>query len=371
MNSIKESCAQAVVSLGISVLDYSMNLACFPEPDSKQVALGQHVSGGGNAANAAVACSRLGVCARLLSKVADDAPGRTILAELESEGVDCRGVQISSGEGSTVTCFVMVVGCTRTILSMPVAQRVSDLEPGWVDRHFQVDACDSDLLAGAGVLQLDGRHPQAGARAARLARERGVPVLVEAELRSSPGLTEEETRLQLRSLLSQADYVVTSEDFPHHTFCNSDSTEDAVTEEVSPPADLELTVRSMMECSAPLARWVAVTLGAKGCLAVERCQGHSGAVDEHADRSVQWRTHKIPAFPIDNVVDTTGAGDAFIGGLAASLARGLPMLASLKVATWVGAMNCAGQPGARGGMPRAIEMPLEIKESWDAAAAGS
>ena len=154
----------AVVCLGISVLDYSVVLGEFPVPDSKQVARKQLVSGGGNAANTAVACSRLGVQARLLSKVADDAPGRTLVAELEADGVDCRGVladsSSSSGEQrSTVTCFVLVTGAERTTISMPYSQRVCDLEPSWVDRHF----CGAvDLLSGAGMLLLDGRHAAAG-----------------------------------------------------------------------------------------------------------------------------------------------------------------------------------------------------------------
>jgi len=48
------------------------------------------IAGGGNAANTAVALRRLGLNAKLMSKVGDDAAGTTLLAELEGEGVECR-----------------------------------------------------------------------------------------------------------------------------------------------------------------------------------------------------------------------------------------------------------------------------------------
>ena len=220
-----------VLSLGILVLDYSVVLNEYPAADTKQVATKQATAGGGNAANTAVCVSRLGLPAQLMSKVADDPAGQTLLQELCEEGVDCTGtVQIATNGGrrqvqngsvvsdddsgrSTVTCFVLVAGDTRTIVSMPYSQRVLDLDPDWVERQLLLaDEDGNDLLSRVALLQLDGRHPAAAARAARLARSRGVPVLVEAELRS-PG-TMSNQGAELTELLSFADYVVTSEAYP-------------------------------------------------------------------------------------------------------------------------------------------------------------
>ena len=68
--------------------------------------------------------SRLGLPAQLVSKVADDPAGQALLRELRGERVCCDGtVQLGAeGEGSTVTCFVLVAGETRTIVSMPYSQ---------------------------------------------------------------------------------------------------------------------------------------------------------------------------------------------------------------------------------------------------------
>ena len=201
-----------MLSLGISVLDYSVVLDAFPKPDSKQVAEKQVAGGGGNAANTSVCVSRLGVPAGLMSKVGDDPAGLTLLRQLNDEGVRCEGtVQVATADGSdgsTVTCFVLVAGDTRTIVSMPYSQRVSDLDPDWAEAQVR-PLLDSSSVS---MLQLDGRHPDAGARCAALARSKGVPVLVEAELRSAKMMSKQGA--QLAALLSTADYIVTSEDYP-------------------------------------------------------------------------------------------------------------------------------------------------------------
>ena len=85
-----------------------------------------------------------------------------------------------------------------------------------------------------------------------------------------------------------------------------------------------------------------------------------------ADVGSEWATLVVPAFKLqpEQVMDTTGAGDAFIGGVAAAIVRGLKLEPSLRVASWVAAENCKGE-GARGGMPFASDMPPEIALLWE------
>ncbi len=106
------------------------------------------------------------------------------------------------------------------------------------------------------------------------------------------------------------------------------------------------------------AKWVVVTRGEKGCIAIYR--------SETNPEGCEGATLAIPAFalPPKQIADTTGAGDAFIGGLAASIVRGLDLEPSLRVASWTAAMNCTGK-GARGGMPFPSDMPAEIASLWE------
>tara|TARA_R110002050_G_scaffold267973_1_gene409762 strand:- start:1430 stop:1876 length:447 start_codon:yes stop_codon:yes gene_type:complete len=85
-------------------------------------------------------------------------------------------------------------------------------------------------------------------------------------------------------------------------------------------------------CSARLFRTgtrlecVIVTLGAKGCLVIIKESTHSVAssdreVFEKVEDHAELLYTKIPAMKVDKVVDTTGAGDCFVGVLGASLAE--------------------------------------------------
>lgn len=72
---------------GISV-DFLAAVNAYPNPDDKIRTTSLKVQGGGNVGNALTCASRLGLIPRLISKVANDAQGRSILEELEADGVD-------------------------------------------------------------------------------------------------------------------------------------------------------------------------------------------------------------------------------------------------------------------------------------------
>ena len=82
---------------------------------------------------------------------------------------------------------------------------------------------------------------------------------------------------------------------------------------------------------------VIVTMGEKGVLYVS-----------------QEETFHISAFSV-NVLDTTAAGDAFIGGLAVSFARGKEMRASIRYASACGALAVT-RFGAQPSLPTAEEV---------------
>ena len=109
--------------------------------------------------------------------------------------------------------------------------------------------------------------------------------------------------------------------------------------EVRSPADAEAAGRALVARGVST---VVVTLGAAGAIAV----GAGGTV-------------RVPAFPVE-AIDTVGAGDAFSGALAASLAAGAPIEDALLVASATGGLTCTRR-GAVDAMPTREEVVALMK----------
>jgi len=90
---------------------------------------------------------------------------------------------------------------------------------------------------------------------------------------------------------------------------------------------------------------VVITLGREGSAYAER----------------RGSTHRIPAVPVD-VVDTTGAGDTFTGALAATLARGEPVLDALQFASAAAAVAVTRR-GAVQAIPHRAEVDRMVAEA--------
>jgi len=72
----------------MTTVDFLATVDGYPKPDDKVRTTSSKVQGGGNAGNALTCAARLGLKPKLISKVADDAQGKSILEELEADGVD-------------------------------------------------------------------------------------------------------------------------------------------------------------------------------------------------------------------------------------------------------------------------------------------
>uniref|UniRef100_A0A453RGB8 Carbohydrate kinase PfkB domain-containing protein n=1 Tax=Aegilops tauschii subsp. strangulata TaxID=200361 RepID=A0A453RGB8_AEGTS len=77
-----------VLGCGAVSVDYLATVASFPNPDDKIRSLALKVEGGGNAGNALTGAARLGLSPRIISKASNDALGKSILKELQDDGVD-------------------------------------------------------------------------------------------------------------------------------------------------------------------------------------------------------------------------------------------------------------------------------------------
>jgi ribokinase len=285
-----------VLVVGSVNVDLVTTVARLPGP-GETVAGGTFARhGGGKGANQAVAAARWGAAVRFAGAVGDDDLGAAAVAELAAEGIDVTAVARVPGAPTGVASIVVDAAGENQIAVASGANAA--LDPG------AALAALGPLDEAAVVLNLELADPVVLA-AARAARAAGLVLVVDP----APA------RALAAPLLDLAPVLVPN------------AGEARALSGVDDPAAAGRALAA--RTGAP----VVVTLGADGALLV-----HGDAVD-------------AVAAPAVAAVDTTGAGDALCGVLAAELARGAPLAAALGEA--VGAASAStGVPGARAGMPR-------------------
>lgn len=299
------STAFEFVSIGYCSNDYLCKVDEIPI-DHKVEAREHLTQGGGPAATAAVAASRLGMKTAFLGVVGDDDSGQMILKGFASEKVATDAVKIRKGcSTSTAFCWVDAAG-KRSIVWY--RGNGADLVP---------EEIPEKLIAGAKVVHLDGHQTVGAHAAAKLARKHGVIVSIDAgTLR--PGVKE---------ILYDCDIVITSEFFA---------------KQLTGIADYE---KSLMELVKIGAKVTGITMGSKGSMCYDREQG---------------RIITCPAFPVE-VVDTTGAGDVFHSAFAVKYASCRDILKSMRFASAVSALKCT-KLGGRTGIPTLSETEDFLKK---------
>jgi sulfofructose kinase len=289
-----------VICVGHAALDYVYRIDAFPPEPTKVRSLEHIESGGGMAANAAAAIARLGGAVELWSRTGDDSAGERIRAFLTADGVDITHVKVHEGARSSTSAVIVDARGDRLII-------------GERDHAMTMDASWLPLanIATAAVVLSDLRWIEGTRDAFTAARAAGVPTLLDADL-GGGGILEE--------FLQLADYVIFSA--PALAAC-------------FPDGDDAGRLAAVIE-KGP--KHAGVTRGDKGYTWLER-SGASG--------------HQ-PAFAAE-VVDTTGAGDAFHGTFAWALAQGRPPADCARMASAVAALKCF-RLGARAGLPTREEL---------------
>jgi ribokinase len=279
-------------------------------PGAGETALGGdlHRFGGGKGANQAVAAARLGGAVRMIGRVGDDDFGRWSAAGLAGHGVNVEGVAVTAGSPSGVALIVVDEGGENLIALAPGANwrlTPDDVERAWAG------------TAGCSVLLLQLEVPvEANLRAAELARRDGMTVILNPAPAPRSPLAGE--------LLALLDVIVPNEGEAlalTGRWAEGDGTAEAVG-------------RALLTMGP---RAAIVTLGARGAQLVTR----DGA-------------EPVPATPV-RALDTTGAGDAFCGGLAFALARGDGLVEAARYAARVAALSVTRR-GAQESLPTADEV---------------
>jgi sugar/nucleoside kinase (ribokinase family) len=234
---------------------------------------------GGSAANTIVGLASLGSRSAFIGKVKDDELGRTFAHDIRAAGAAYTTSPAADGP-STARCYVLVT---------PDGERTMNTYLGAAQDLHPADI-DADLVAASAVLYLEGylwdpkNAKDAFIKAAKIAHEAERTVA----LSLSDAFCVDRWRAEFLQLMRSGtvDLIFANETELHSLY----QTSDFDTAVAALRADVSAAV---------------VTRSEKGCIVL----GPEG-------------TEAVPAFPIELVVDTTGAGDLFAAGFLSGLARG-------------------------------------------------
>ena len=282
-----------IVAIGHICTDKIHIIAEFPEENTSRRVLEYAERTGGTASTAAVAAARLGARVGYLNYFGDDNSGKALYEDCVREGLDLSCARVVPGGISAFTnVLVNQQHATRTFLSFR-----GKFPP------IEFDARCEEYIRNAQVIHLDGVQYDNALAAAKLAKKCGTCV-------SLDGSSMHPDNEKNRELASLADILIVNETYAQR---------------LTGIADEREAFKTMAEWM-PAAVLVA-TRGEKGCYC-RKC----GALFEYE------------AFSTD-VVDTTGAGDAFHGGFLYSYLSGASLDQAIAFASAVGALNCRGVGG--------------------------
>ena len=295
-----------IICIGHAALDRIYRVEAFPKAPSKVRAIEHVESGGGMAANAAATIAKLGGKAELWSRVGDDDAGVKIRGGLKSAGVDVRSVQ-SFEEGRTSTSAIIVDDAGERLI---VGARDINMPAGtsWLPL---------ERISGAAAVLGDVRWLEGLRAAFDRARKEGIPTILDADLGA---------REALADVLPLTDYAIFSA---------------PALEDFAPQPDVDARLRRVLELGP---RHAGVTLGPAGYRWIDA----DGSAGEQS------------GFAVD-VVDTTGAGDAFHGAFTLALVEKYSVAECARFACAVAALKCT-RLGSRAGLPKRAEVERFLAE---------
>lgn len=289
-----------VVVVGSINHDVTVLTSRLPRPGETILGTSHFWAGGGKGANQAVASARLDARVGMIGRVGDDDAGRSLVQSLIAEGIDVSGVSTDPERPTGLAAITVDARAENTIVVSPGANAA--LAP----EHVL-----PDVIGAAAVVLAQLEIPMETVVAAA-ASCRGTFLLNPAPARHlQPDLSERvDVLLPNRSELALL----------------------AGCEEPTSISDVTVAVGRLERRGATV-----VTLGALGALLVEGGDAHH-----------------VPA-PDVKPVDPTGAGDAFCGALAASLAAGTGLLPAVERAVVAGAIATT-TAGAQPSLPTLHEI---------------
>ncbi len=284
-----------IVLLGDINIDLVLEIPAYPAEGGEAIATGQTVAIGGSATNTAITLARSGHEARMIGRVGNDAWGRQAVSDLSATGIVTGWIGVDALEPTQINVVTVGPSGERTMFAYRGA-----------NARLAPDAVVEDAFDGAALFHLSGyallQSPQSDAarRAIDLASARDIPVSLDI-----PGGVVATIAADVLALLPKLDTIMLdSGDLPRLLGLPSESVLGPMVE-----ALLERGVRRI-------------------------------ALKGHGSRSLLCQrrsTDRSPWFAVE-VMDTTGAGDAFAAGHIHGRLTGLSGRECCRLANAFGAM---------------------------------
>jgi ribokinase len=287
--------------------------------DGETLVADRYVQGfGGKGANQAVMAARLGARVTMIGCLGDDDLGDATIANFARMGVDAAAVVRVTGVSSGVAPIWVDAQGTNRILIVPGANGTLTAA--------QVTTALAGRRADAVVAQLE--TPQA-ATAAAFAWARQVGAL--SVLNPAPAAPVE------HAVLEHVDWLVANE------------SEFALLRDSDPDADAVAAAARDWRCG------VVVTLGAAGAVLATGSRHPRVSVPGAGPENLGRPKTSVVSAPKVTAVDTTGAGDAFVGTFAVALAAGLTAPEAARLGCAAGALSVQ-RPGTQPSFPTRAEL---------------
>ena len=303
-----------IVVVGACMIDLISYVPRFPQMGETLHGTEFRMGYGGKGANQAIMAAKLGSKVVMVSKVGDESFGAGTLENFKKNGVSTSFVYKSKEEFSGVApifvtpkgenSIVIVSGSNNKLTAMEIEKASNEI------KQSSYLICQLEIEVELSLIAL------------RLAKKLGVSTI----LNPAPA----------RSSLPEEIYKLTD------IFCPNESEAELLTgKKINSMTDIEEMAKQFVTAGA---KSVIITLGENGCYVL------SNGVGKHIS------ANKV------SVVDSTGAGDAFVGALAHFLDLGIDIFESAKRASAVATISVQGK-GTQSSFPERDQLPSELLRS--------
>jgi ribokinase len=301
-----------IVGLGEVVLDWVAEIPHFPKKDEKIDALSENYFPGGVTANYLVALARLGGHCRFVGAVGDDSYGNLLIDDFLKENIDTSFI-VRKRNTRTPVNFIFVTKGEKSIIQSPHMQTTK----------LEIEDLQESSIVDSKLLHTTIIHQKLTEKALNIAKIHDIKVSIDLE--SQIALRGWD---MLKNVILKADVLLPNKEGAK-----------LITNSNTPQKAAKILVKN----GVPV---VIITLGKNGALL-----------------TTNTYQKRIPGYTIENLVDTTGAGDTFSGAFSLGYwIKGWDLEKYCRFANAAAALKIQ-KLGARTGMPNYKEINIFLKEN--------